>query len=455
MAALTILFPHPPTFMRILHLTPGTGTFHCGSCLRDTALIKGLRVRGHDAMMAPLYLPLVNDREAASPELPVRVGGISLYLQQKLPWTRHLPRAFHRWLNKPERLRSAARLMGMTRAKDLGEMALGALVGEKGPQWPEWRRLLDWIKTEAKPDVISLSNSLLIGLCPAIERDLGIPVVVSLQGEDSFLDTLIAPYRGQAWEAMRVNARHVTRFIAPSKYYAGVMSARLDAPAEKMAVVYNGIDANSFGTADPDPNWPVVGYFARMIHGKGLTTLVDAFIELSKRNRVPRLKLKIGGAKTPADEKYVAGLERKLAEAGCEQKVEWHPNLSFADKLKFFRNLTVLSVPATYGEAFGLYLLEAMASGVPVVQPDHGAFPEIIGMTGCGVLCRPDDPSALADALENLLLDDHAREQMTNRGIQGVRSEFSVARMAERFEEVLMAARERTVPAGVHEHSGA
>jgi len=455
MAALTILFPHPPTFMRILHLTPGTGTFHCGSCLRDTALIKGLRVRGHDAMMAPLYLPLVNDREAASPELPVRVGGISLYLQQKLPWTRHLPRPLPRWLNKPERLRSAARLMGMTRAKDLGEMALGALVGEKGPQWPEWRRLLDWIKTEAKPDVISLSNSLLIGLCPAIERDLGIPVVVSLQGEDSFLDTLIDPYREQAWEAMRVNARHVTRFIAPSKYYAGVMSARLDAPAEKMAVVYNGIDANSFGTADPDPNWPVVGYFARMIHGKGLTTLVDAFIELSKRNRVPRLKLKIGGAKTPADEKYVAGLERKLAEAGCEQKVEWHPNLSFADKLKFFRNLTVLSVPATYGEAFGLYLLEAMASGVPVVQPDHGAFPEIIGMTGCGVLCRPDDPSALADALENLLLDDHAREQMTNRGIQGVRSEFSVARMAERFEEVLMAARERTVPAGVHEHSGA
>jgi hypothetical protein len=41
--------------MRILHLTPGTGNFHCGSCLRDHALIKALRVRGHDALMAPLY----------------------------------------------------------------------------------------------------------------------------------------------------------------------------------------------------------------------------------------------------------------------------------------------------------------------------------------------------------------------------------------------------------------
>lgn len=427
--------------MRILHLTPGTGTFHCGSCLRDNALIKGLRVRGHDALMAPLYLPLVTDREAASPEIPVQVGGISLYLQQKMPWTRHLPRAFHRWLNKPERLRSAARHMGMTRAKDLGEMTLGALVGEKGAQWPEWRRLLDWVKTDAKPDVISLSNSLLIGLCPAIERDLGIPVVVSLQGEDSFLDTLIEPYREQAWAVMRENARHVTRFIAPSQFYAGVMRGRLDVPAEKMAVIHNGLDANSFGTADPDPNWPVIGYFARMIHGKGLTTLVDAFIELSKRGSVPRLKLKVGGAKTPADEKYVQELQGKLAAAGCAQKVEWHPNVSFADKLKFFRNLTVFSVPATYGEAFGLYLLEAMASGIPVVQPESGAFPEIVGMTGCGLLCKPDDTTALADALEQLLLDDHAREQMINRGMQGVRSEFNVAKMAERFDAMLASLR--------------
>lgn len=391
--------------------------------------------------MAPLYLPLVNDREAASPEIPVQVGGVSLYLQQKMPWTRLLPRAFHRWLSKPERLRIAARFMGMTRARDLGEMTLGALVGEQGPQWPEWRRLINWIRDEMRPDVVSLSNSLLMGLCPAIEHDLGLPVIVSLQGEDSFLDTLIEPYRTRAWEAMRANARHVTRFVAPSRYYAGLMRERLGVGEEKMTVVYNGIDSNSFGTAEPDPNWPVIGYFARMIHGKGLTTLVDAFIELCRRGSVPRLKLKIGGAKTPTDEKYVAGLQKKLQQAGCDTRVEWHPNVSFADKVKFFRNLTVLSVPATYGEAFGLYLLEAMASGVPVVQPEHGAFPEIVQLAGSGVLCKPDDAIALADALETVLLDDYQREQMVNRGLQGVRTEFSVARMAERFDAVLTSLR--------------
>lgn len=427
--------------MRILHLTPGTGNFHCGSCLRDHALIKALRSRGHDAIMAPLYLPLVTDREAPNPEIGIRVGGISLYLQQKLPWFRFMPRFIHRWLDKPERLRFASKFMGMTSPKDLGEMSLGALQGEGGRQWPEWKRLIEWIRTEGRPDVISLSNSLLMGLCPAIERDLGIPVVVSLQGEDSFLDTLIEPYRSQSWSAMRVNAQHVSRFVAPSQFYARVMQEKLGVGAEKMAVVYNGLDANSFGVAEPDPNWPVIGYFARMIHGKGLTTLVDAYIELAKRGTVPRVKLKIGGAKTAADDKYVNGLKKKLQQAGLTQRVEWHPNLNFTDKVKFFRNLTVMSVPATYGEAFGLYIVEAMASGVPVVQPDHGAFPELIAASGGGVLCAPDDVGSLADALETLLQDDHQREQITNKGLQGVRNEFSAARMAERFDEVLTAAR--------------
>jgi glycosyltransferase involved in cell wall biosynthesis len=422
--------------MRILHLTPGTGNFHCGSCLRDNALVKALRARGHDATMAPLYLPLVTDREAANPEIPVQVGGITLYLQQKLPWFRHMPRWLHRWLSQPGRLRFAARFMGMTSAKDLGEMTLGALEGEKGRQWGEWRNLLNWVKEE-RPHLISLSNSLLIGLCPVIERELGIPVVVSLQGEDAFLDTLVEPYKTRAWTAMRENAQHVTRFIAPSQFYAQVMQERLGVGPEKMAVVMNGIDVSSFAVAEPDPNWPTIGYFARMIQGKGLTTLVDAFIAIVHRGSVPRVKLKIGGSQTEADEKYVQGLKDKLSAAGCAQKVEWHPNLNFNDKVKFFRDLTVFSVPATYGEAFGLYMVEAIASGVPVVQPEHGAFPELIEATKGGVLCSPDDSAALADCLEKLLVDDYKREQLVSRGMTVVRSEFTSTRMAERFEQVL------------------
>jgi glycosyltransferase involved in cell wall biosynthesis len=337
--------------MRVLHLTPGTGNFHCGSCLRDNALIKALRVRGHDAIMSPLYLPLVTDREEASPDQPIRVGGISLYFQQKMPWFHRLPRFVHRWLNRPGLLKFAAKGMGMTSAKMLGEMTVGSLKGREGKQWGEWHQLINWIKQEAKPDVVSLSNSLLSGLAPALAEEVGVPVLVSLQGEDSFLDTLIEPWRSEAWEAMQTNARSVSRFIAPSAFYQRLMAERLGVPLEKIAVLPNGLDLTPFPVAEADPNWPTIGYLARMIHGKGLGTLVDAFIELTRRKSLPRVRLRIGGAFTPMDEAYVREQQAKLAAAGCAERVTWHPNLSFEEKMRFLGELSVFSVPATYGEA--------------------------------------------------------------------------------------------------------
>ncbi len=422
--------------MKILHLTPGTGTFHCGSCLRDQALIKALRARGHDAVMAPLYLPLVTDAEEVSPEQPVRVGGVGLYLQQKFPWFRFLPRFLHRALDSPKLLRWASGKMGMTSARDLGEMTVGSLLGEKGRQWVEWGKLVRWIVDEHRPDVVSLSNSLLIGLAPALSQR-GLPVVVSLQGEDAFLDTLVEPYRTQAWDLMQDNARSVARFIAPSQFYADLMTRRLGVEAGKMSVVFNGLDLSLYQRESHQPDTPVIGYLARMIHGKGLTTLVDAFISLAKRGRVPQARLRIGGAATPSDEAYINSLKSKLRDAGLEERVSWEPNLSFDEKVLFLNALSVFSVPATYGEAFGLYVIEAQACGVPVVQPRHGAFPEILALTQGGLLCEPDDAISLADRLEELLLDPDKRQRLGQTGKSQVQTCFTAAGMAEKFECVL------------------
>lgn len=424
--------------MRLLHLTPGTGNFHCGSCLRDNALIKALRARGHDAVMSPLYLPLVTDREAASPDQPVRAGGISLYLQQKLPWFHRLPAFVHLWLSHPALLRFASRGMGMTSARVLGEMTVGSLLGRQGRQWGEWRKLIEWIKTEARPEAVSLSNSLLSGLAPALAEDVGVPVICSLQGEDSFLDSLAEPWRTQAWAAMRQNARSVARFIAPSAYYQKLMAERFEVAPEAIAVLPNGLDLTPFPVAEPDSNWPSIGYLARMIQGKGLGTLVEAYIELMKRRRVPRARLRIAGAYTPSDETFVREQQQKLTAAGLADKVTWHPNLSYEEKLRFLSELSLFSVPATYGEAFGLYVIEALACGVPVVQPRHGAFPELIERTGGGRLCEPDDALSLAETLEALLLDEPARDQLANRGLTAVRNEFTAVKMAERFEQVML-----------------
>lgn len=421
--------------MRVLHLTPGTGSFHCGSCLRDNALIKSLRAHGHDAIMAPLYLPMVTDVDDAGDGAAVRVGGLTLYFQQKIPLFHWLPSFVRRWLDDEKRLRWAAKFVGMTSAKDLGEMTVGSLLGEKGRQWPEWRRLVKWIETE-KPEVVSLSNSLLIGLAPAIQK-LGIPVVCSMQGEDSFLDTLIEPYRTQAWELMQKNAQSVTRFVAPSKFYAELMAQRLAVGPEKMAVVYNGLNFDAYERVRSEPVAPTIGYLARMIHGKGLTTLVDAFIDLAGRGTIPDVKLRIAGAKTATDDDYIKGLQKKLKAAGLDQRVTWEPNITFEEKARFLHDVSVFSVPATYGEAFGLYIIEAQACGTPVIQPRHGAFPEILAVTQGGLMCEPDDVASLSRALESLLLNDAKRRQMSQIAKFHARAHFSASRMAERFENVL------------------
>lgn len=425
--------------MRVLQLTPGTGSFHCGSCLRDNALVKALRVRGHDALLLPLYLPLVTDVEEANPEQSVRVGGVGLYLQQKVPFFHRLPKFIHRWVNSESMLRWASTKLGMTSARDLGEMTVGSLQGEKGNQWPVWNELVDWICEHANADVICLSNALLIGLAPAIARRTGKPIVCALQGEDAFVDTLIEPYRTHAWALLQENAKYVTKFISPSRFYADVMCQKLAVGPEAMAVVPNGINFETFLPVRPTeaPPSPTIGYLARMIHGKGLTTLVDAFIALAKRKTIPGVRLRIAGAKTEGDEKYIAGLQQKIREAGFDNRVSWEPNLSFEDKVQFLHELSVFSVPATYGEAFGLYVAEAQGVGVPVVQPRHGAFPEILELTQGGVLCEPDDVDSLSRTLEDLLKDDARRHHMAATARANARVHYASAKMAENFEKVL------------------
>ena len=98
-------------------------------------------------------------------------------------------------------------------------------------------------------------------------------------------------------------------------------------------------------------------------------------------------------------------LKGRLEQAGIANAAEFRPNLTHTEKQRFLRELTVLSVPTRSGEAFGLFVIEALASGVPVVQPDTGAFPELIELTGGGILHAPGDAGSLADALERLLLD--------------------------------------------------
>lgn len=416
--------------MRIVQLTPGTGGMFCGSCLRDNALVAELRRQGHDVLLAPLYLPLQTDEPDQSAGTPLFFGGINVFLQQKSALFRNTPRAMDRLLDAPRLLKWASGLVAKTNAEELGELTLSMLRGEEGRQAKELERLMAWLQATGKPDVVILSNALLAGLARRIKLELKAPIVCTLHGEDSFLDALPEPHRGACWAALQERARDIDAFIAVSRYYAEVLGPRMKVPSPRLHVVYNGIALDGYAPASAPPQPPVLGYFARLCPMKGLDTLVEAFVQLKARDRVKGLRLCLGGTVTPGDEAFLVKIKAHLRAHHLLESVEFFANVDRKTKQDFFRSLSVLSVPATYGEAFGLYLLEAWASGVPVVQPRHGAFPELLEATGGGVLCEPGDPAALADALEALLLNPEQRCELGARGRQAVLKDFSVERMA-------------------------
>jgi glycosyltransferase involved in cell wall biosynthesis len=324
-------------------------------------------------------------------------------------------------------LRLAAKRAGMTEAWQLGDLTVSMLRGEEGRQRKELERLAEWL-TEMRPDVVCLSNVLLIGLARRIREVTGAPVVCTLQGEDGFLDALTEPHRTQAWQLVSERARDVVAFIPPSRYYAQRMCERASLPAEKVHVVPNGILLDGYEPAIPqDP--PVLGYLARMCKDKGLHVLVEAFLLLRAWGRVPGLRLRVAGTVTAADEEFVQTLKHRLAEKGLANQAEFLPNVDRDTKVSFLRNLTVFSAPAAYGEAFGLYILEALAAGVPVVQPRHAAFPELIEATGGGLLCEPNDPESLARTIEELLLDPQKARQLGTTGRAIVFEKFGVEQM--------------------------
>ena len=421
--------------MQIVQITPGAGAMYCGNCFRDNALVCELRRLGHDVTMIPLYLPLTLDEADESAATPIFFGGISVYLEQKSNLFQRAPQWLRRLLASRKLLAWAGTRAAKTRASEVGDMMLSMLRGEEGRQVRELDELIAWLKTQPRPDVICLSNALLVGLARKLKSELRAPVICTLQGEDAFLDGLPESHRDAAWQLLRERAADVDMFITPSRYFGDVMMRRIGLPPGKVSVVHNGISLDGYEVRGQRPevrkqNAPVLGYLARMSKDKGLDTVIEAFIAVKQRGNVPRLKLQIAGSCGPGDEPLVKSLRKRLAESGYIGEVAFLPNLTRAEKIDFLRGLTVFSVPALYGEAFGLYVIEAQAAGVPVVQPRHAAFPEILEATGGGVLCEPGDIKSLADKIEELLLNPTQAAALGERGRAAVAEKFSVEAMA-------------------------
>ena len=418
--------------MKIIQITPGTGdSFYCDNCLRDAALVTAMRSISHDVVMVPMYLPVSSDSNQALDNTPIFFGGINVYLQQKSKLFQKTPRWLDRLFDSPKLLAWLARKSKMTNARDLAETAISMMRGEHGRQAKELNRLIEWLDSQDnRPDIICLSNILLAGLSESFKKKLGVPIVCLLQDEDAFLDMMPSPYAEQLWDMLTERANNIDAFIAVSKYYADVMQQRLKLSSDKVHAVYMGISLDGYEPPSAEPDTPTIGYLSRMCHDKGLGTLVDAFIKLKKNRNLKNAKLRIAGGRTSADTEFINNIQKKIRSAGFIDDVQFLSAFDRVTKINFLQTLSLLSVPEKRPVAYALYLIEALAAGVPVVAPKSGVLPELLEITGGGVLYEPNDTDALTEAMQSLLLDPKHAQQLGKQGRDQVRKKFNVEQTA-------------------------
>jgi glycosyltransferase involved in cell wall biosynthesis len=412
--------------MKIINIVPGFGgTFYCGNCLRDSGYTKSLIQLGHEAIMLPIYLPLNFNHDVSTSDTPIFYGAVNIYLKQNFKLFKNMPQWLEKFFNSGPILRYAAKKAGSTRTEGLEEMTISMLNGSEGRQNIELQELIDFLKFHEKPDVVHLSNALLMGLAGEIRRQLKIPVVCSLQDEDVWVDAMNEDYGQKVWNLMSEKAKEVDAFIAVSDYYASQMKLKMRIPDSKLYVVPIGIDPGLYQYSEPAQNPPVVAFLSRMNHENGFEIFIDACLLLKHNPKFKNVKIKLSGGYTGDDKSFINKQVKKLRKQGFFGDVEFVEKFDKESRSEFFQNSTLLSVPVLKGEAFGTYQLESLACGTPLVQPALGAFPEIVQTTGGGAVFSPNTAEALADKWIEILSNPQGIKEMAEKGRQSVLDKFT------------------------------
>ncbi|WP_254510005.1 glycosyltransferase family 4 protein [Anatilimnocola floriformis] len=404
---------------RIAYFTSGAAGMYCGSCLNDNALARELLSLGHDVQLIPFYTPIRTDDTDLTID-QVFFGGINVYLQQKAPVFRWVPRWLDRWIDQPWIINLATKLGGKLDYQKLGGLAVSMLRGEAGFQSKEVHRLIDYLVGENQPEICIFSNVLTAGCVPELKKKLPVRVFVVLQGDDIFLREMNPADQKQAIAEIQRLAQSIDGFLTHSAFYADSMSKFLGIERSKIHQLPLGIRGEDFvesaGVSRDQQRPPTIGYLARLAPEKGLHVLAEAWTRLRKMPGTEQTKLKIAGWMGAQNRDYAGSIFQALNKQGLAGEFEYLGEVDRAGKLALLRSIDVLSVPTVYQDPKGLFILEALASGVPVVQPDHGAFPEMLGELGGGLLHRPEDTHHLAARLHEILTNPELRRELRERG---------------------------------------
>jgi len=394
------------------------------------------KVKGTDATAIPLYLPPDETNIETGLDNNVFFGAISMYLREKVPFFRNMPLFLEKLVDSAPMLKMAANRAGTTRTEGLEDMTLNMIKGENAFPEKELQRLIKYLIKDGKPDIIHLSNALIIGLARQLKERLNVKIVCSLLNEDDWIDEMVEPYQSRAWKLISQEAVNVDAFITPSNYYKELFIKKTGIKSDNFNVIPLAIDAGHLANVQQTNHAPALGYFCRISSQNGFDKLIDAFINLKSKNKLPGLTLHITGGFTGDDKPFIKEQIKKIKEHGLLNYIRRYSEFQGESKQEFFSNIDIMSVPVRKYDGYGLYILEANAAGIPVIQPATGAFPEIIEKTMGGVTYSPDTVEGLSDALLKLFNDNDLRKQLGESGKEKVSKELSLEKMADALSEV-------------------
>lgn len=225
--------------------------------------------------------------------------------------------------------------------------------------------------------------------------------------------------------AVRVIA--VSQAVAESLRQSGVIEP------EKITVVHNGIDVDRFGQSDADERDGaiLVGTVGHLAPIKGQDVFVRAAALITARRKEVKFVM-IGEDKSP-DLSNRRSLESLVAELGLNEIVSMP---GWRDDMPATLSSLTIFVSAARSEPFGLAIVEAMASGLPVVAAASEGAQEIIEDGVSGKLVALNDADALAQAINDLLYNAHERSRLARNAQHAARERFSLARMASDTERI-------------------
>lgn len=424
--------------MKIVYLITGSGgSFYCGNCYRDMLFLRAIRkVPGTEASAIPLYLPPDKTTSDSGFDNHVFFGAISMFLREKVGFMKNMPSFLDKLFDSKLFLKMAAKQAGTTRTEGFEELTINMIEGDNAFRKHEISRLVKYLMENGKPDIIHLSNALILGLARQLKARMNIRIVCSLLNEDDWIDDMAEPYRSRAWEMIAKESEHIDAFITPSRYYKDLFVAKTGLKGDNIHIVPLGFDYEISLPARNKQRPPAIGFFSRVNYHNGIDKIVDAFINLKTKDLIPGLTLNICGGYTGDDKPFISKQIKKIRDNNLQQFVKIYPEFQGIKKLQFFSDVDVISVPVHKYDGYGLYILEANSAGIPVVQPATGAFPEIVEMTKGGITYNPDTVEGLSEALLKLLIDEKLREDLGKTGSINVKNILSLEKMAKGLEEV-------------------